>query len=193
MISHPLISQFLHDHDIRSSNDVVALVRRVAEIPWGEARTIDEVLTKNRGTCLGKHLVLRECLREIGIPVRDVVCGFQWIDQPIQYPEDIQNILKEGTWEHRHNFLQIDLNGVWIDVDITWDPPLQTFGFKTLPEGWNGTVGFVGVDHITRRFDGIILEEKRKELIDTLTHEEHERCERFLKIFFAWIASIRHK
>ncbi|MDP7454898.1 MAG: hypothetical protein QF809_05165, partial [Candidatus Peribacteraceae bacterium] len=79
----------------------------------------------------------------------------------------------------------------WIDVDITWDPLLKSYGFKTLPEDWDGQTSFLAVRTI-KRWDGIDIKQKKKELIDNLSSEQKEAREKFLETFIKWIGSIRH-
>ncbi len=84
-------------YDLKRRDQLITLVRLVAEIPWGEGRTVCEVLeTKKRGTCTGKHLVLQACFNELEIKYQPVVCTFRWQDQEINYPENLKAILEEG-------------------------------------------------------------------------------------------------
>ncbi len=164
----------------------------VAKIPWGEGRTIDDVLkTKGVGTCTGKHLVLQSCFEQLGIPYRITVCTFHWSAQKLPLPKELTMILEEGEWEHGHNFLQIQNDdGKWIDVDITWDPFLKPHGFRTFPENWDGKTSFVGLHPLIHRWDNADPDMKQ-EWIKALTPEMRERRERFLHGFFGWIASLR--
>ena len=110
-------------YGLGKDEQLLKVAQSVAAIPWGEGRTIEEVLsTKNVGTCTGKHVVLQACFDELGITYNSVVCTFRWGDQRIQYPEHLKSILAEGEWEHGHNFVQISgKDGNVIDLDITWD------------------------------------------------------------------------
>lgn len=166
----------------------------VSQIPWGEGRTVEEVLsTKKVGTCTGKHLVLQACLDELGIKYAQVVCTFRWGDQPIRYPESLRRILNEGEWEHGHNFVQIERNGSKVDLDITWNPELAQYGFLSLPSDWNGETSFVGVTNIIRRWDGADIGTMKKKLIESLDPATRERRERFLKTFIAWVAKLNKR
>ncbi|HCI04151.1 MAG: hypothetical protein QF755_01835 [Candidatus Peribacteraceae bacterium] len=184
-----LIKDFIERNNIGSA---VSATKAVAEIPWGKGRTIEEVLQeKGVGTCTGKHLVLQECLEELGIEFRPIVCTFKWEDQGISFPDNLLSLLKIAPWEHGHNFVQIkNSNDEWIDVDITWDPPLESYGFKVLPTDWDGQTSFLGVKTITR-WDGIDMKQKKKELIEGLSEEQEIAREEFLNSFIDWIASLR--
>lgn len=189
------IAGFLRKNDIQNGRDrqqIRQLVQAVARIPWGEGRTIEEVLTsKHVGTCTGKHLVLSACCQALGIPHRTVVCTFRWSEQNIQLPENLTKILQEGEWLHGHNFLQLQSStGTWIDVDITWDSPLEPCGFRTFPQEWNGETSFIGVQNMHERTDNADINQK-KEWLAALTPEMQERRERFLEGFFVWVKSLR--
>lgn len=183
-----LIEQFVAPY----KDDIVGLVHAVAEIPWGEGRTVGDVLeAKCVGTCTGKHLVLEQSLKALNIQYKTVVCSFKWSEQGIDLPDHLAAILTEGEWEHGHNFVQLQHGDEWIDVDITWDSPLASYGFRTLPKDWNGTTSFVGIQPIAQRWDGADLAAKKHELIDALSPEIKERRQKFLDGFIAWIASLR--
>ena len=168
------------------------LAHAVSIIPWGEARTTEEVLARNVGTCTGKHLLLQACFDKLGIEYRPVVCTFRWGEQKINLPSALQEILHEGEWVHGHNFVQIrGKGGKWIDLDITWDPLLKTYGFLTLPEDWDGCTPFIGLRRVVNRWDGVSLTDKKSEITGSLTPELLERRERFLREFIQWIDSLR--
>jgi hypothetical protein len=189
------VKNFLVENKIgqmHKEDQLINIVKLVAEIPWGEGRTIEEVLeTKKAGTCTGKHLVLQACFDELGIKYRSVVCTFRWGEQSIKYPENLKRILKEGEWEHAHNFVQIKKeNGDYIDADITWNSKLALCGFKTFPKNWDGKTAFVGIDNIIRRWDGVDAESKKKEITSSLELDLKERRENFLNKFIKWVEVI---
>ena len=102
-------------------------------------------------------------------------------------------MLAGDEWEHGHNFVQVP-NGKtqeWMDLDVTWDPPLARFGFGVLPATWNGTEPFVGIRKIIRRWDGASIADKKKELIASLTSDQQANREHFLHAFIDWMASMR--
>ena len=187
----PEIRRFLEKNkilELETDKQLAAVAKLVSKIPFGEARTIEEVLvTKRVGTCTGKHLVLQACFDELGIKYRPVVCTFRWQDQKIRYPENIRKILAEGAWEHGHNFVQFE-NGV--ELDITWNPELKKHGFLSLPDDWDGTESFIGIDKMVRRWNDAEILSMKKELIGSLSPEIMEIRERFLKALFEWVDTI---
>lgn len=188
------IDSFLTVNKIRELNrhqQIVTLAHLLAGFPWGEARTIEELLvTKRYGTCTARHSALKACYDVLGIPSSQVVSTFKWGEQSIRYPKNLLNILDEGEWDHGHNFLHVQLEDEsWIDVDITWNPGLNKYGFLTLPDDWDGHSSFLGL-HINNRWDNVDMKAKKIELIQALSPELRERRERFLHLFVEWVHEI---
>ena len=77
-------------------------------------------------------------------------------------------------------------------VDVTWDNVLELFGFKVLPEDWTPEKSFIGVQNIIQKWEGVQIDDKKKELIEGLEIAIKERRKRFLSLFIRWIDSI-HK
>jgi len=178
--------------ELQGKARIVRLAHTVCAIPWGEARTVEDVLQKNVGTCTGKHLLFQACCEELGIRYRPVVCTFFWSAQEIKFPENLLHILRGREWEHGHNFVQIqNSDAQWIDVDITWDAPLAPYGFATFPETWDGETSFVGLRQIEKRWEGADVSKKKKEIVHSLSPDQKNRRDVFLKEFIHWIDSLR--
>jgi hypothetical protein len=191
-LSDNQINNFLKDlvlEGLTPEEQTKIVVNAVAEIPWGEGRSVDEVFEKGVGTCTGKHKVLQACFDQLGIKYEPVVCTFKWSEQGVQYPEELQSILDQGEWEHGHNFVKLE-NGNYLD--ITWDSPLKYLGFKTLPEDWTPNESFVGVQNIKEQWDGVSIDKMKSQIIGYLDPETKERRERFLHGFIEWIDAV-HK
>lgn len=194
--AHPLISTFLESLKLAKldpAQQLRTVAQAVSRIPWGEGRTITEVLqTKHVGTCTGKHLVLQACLDALGVHWRPVVCTFRWGEQGLSFPPSLRSILQEGEWDHGHNFVQIRVEGdTWVDLDVTWDPSLVTQGFHSLPLDWDGHTPFIGLARLRERWNGMDMHMKKEELIAALSPEQKERRQRFLAAFIQWIGSLR--
>ncbi len=198
-----LVASFLARNGVADADPQIALVElahAVAAIPWGEARTIKDVMEKGVGTCRGKHRVFLEACAQLGIEARPVVCTFHWAEQEIQYPPELKAFLQDHHWPQNHTFAQVKVPRSfkpkaksevgWIDVDLTWDPPLSAYGFWTFPEDWDGEHSFHAVKFL-ERWDGVDIQSKVDELVNTLTPEQQQAQEHFLKEFIAWVASLR--
>ena len=187
-----MIDLFLEKLKLDNLNEeqkIIKIAQAVSDIPWGEGRNCEEVFEKWIGTCTGKHKVLQICFDKINIKYEPVVCTFKWGEQGIKYPKELQDILNEGEWEHGHNFIKLENDNY---LDITWDQSLSQFGFKVLPHDWTPKNSFIGIQNIKQQWDGISIDEKKSQLINSLSPEMKERRERFLNKFIKWIDSI-HK
>ncbi len=192
-----LIDSFLQKHLIfnfsNRDEQLVALAKAVAEIPWGMGRTVQEVLvSKGVGTCTGKHRVLQNCFEVLNIPYETVVCIFKWSDQGIEYPASLKKNLDEGEeWKHGHNFVRAQkLDGQWFDLDINWDFALGKAGFITA-ENWDGQSDLVAVKNSIDRWDGAKIGEMKIQLIEFLSDDQRRRREEFLDGLIEWTASLR--
>lgn len=189
-----IIDDFISKNGFASltkEKQIIEIAKKISEIPWGEARTVEELLsTKKYGTCTARHTALELCYKKLGINCRQITSIFHWGEQGIQYPGKLQSLLDKGEWDHTHNFLRVVReDGTEIDVDITWNPELEKHGFKVLPRDWDGNSSFYGLK--TREsWDGVDMKKKKIELIESLSEELRERREEFLKLFVRWIHSI---
>ncbi len=177
--------------DLDKENQIVQTAKLIAEFPWGESRTIEELLvTKKFGTCTAKHLALQACFDILGVKCHQVVSTFKWGEQKINYPDELKKILSDGEWDHGHNFLQIEKDNGWkIDIDITWNSKLKEYGFMTFPTNWDGKTSFIGLK-INQRWDNVDMKAKKIELIESLSSELRDRRDYFLELFIKWVHSI---
>lgn len=190
-----LVSSSLAEHHINASEPDIALIElahAVAAIPWGEGNTITDVLKeRGTGTCTGKHRVMLEGLRQLNIEAQPVMCTFHWQEQEIAYPRELRDFLDEHHWPHAHTFLQAkNSDDIWIDVDVTWDPPLKPYGFWTFPEDWDGEQSFHGLKML-ERWDGADIAAKQDELQALLSPEQQRARDHFRGLFISWVASLR--
>ncbi len=105
---------------------LISLFNRVRDVPY----RIAEIAGSKENTCYTKHLLLKECLEKLNVPVRPRVCSFSWRNLPI--PRRLLRI--EHTNSH-HVYLEAVINDRWINLDATWDKGLE----KVLPVNyWDG-------------------------------------------------------
>lgn len=118
---------------------IVILFEKVRDIPYGDigSRDPQEVCENNKGTCSGKHELLKELYKELGLEVKDFIAMHRFNDLKVKFPEEIKQILKRTEISDPHNFFKIHINNKWITVDVTWDKPLKKLGF-IVNENWDG-------------------------------------------------------
>ena len=152
------------------------------------------MLTKNVGTCTGKHKLLESALQHFDIPYECVVCTFRWENQGLKLPAHLQALLDQGSWSHGHNWVRIHTHTHThththqepIDVDLTWDSALAPYGFAVLPDNWDGQSSFIGLQTYEQRWNGVSIDQMKEQLIATLTPDQRHRREQFVEGLINW-------
>lgn len=117
----------------------IALFEHVRDIPYQYpgASNPGEVLKTGHGSCSGKHYLLGDLFRHLGLQVRHMLCTHRFNESPLPFPEEMQAVLRKSEIVDVHDYLQIFLDNQWIDIDATWEQPLRDFGFP-VNENWDG-------------------------------------------------------
>lgn len=117
----------------------IALFEHVRDIPCQHLATHNpvEVLKGGRGSASGKHYLLGELFRHLGLKVRHMLCTHRFNESPLPFPEEMQGMLRKSEIVDVHDYLQIFVDDRWIDIDVTWEEGLRDFGFP-VNEGWDG-------------------------------------------------------
>ena len=117
----------------------IALFEHVRDIPYQFPASRDpvEVLKAGRGSASGKHYLLGELFRHLGLKVRHMLCTHRFNESPLPFPEEMQAMLRKNEVVDVHDYLQIYLDDKWIDIDVTWEAGLHDFGFP-VNENWDG-------------------------------------------------------
>jgi hypothetical protein len=161
----------------------IALFERVRDVPYQYPASRDpvEVLTTGRGSCSGKHYLLGELFRRLGLSVRHMLCTHRFNESPLPFPEEMQALLRKNEIVDVHDYLQILVDDEWIDVDVTWERNLRDFGFP-VTEGWDGKTSMILTvipdEHI--RVEGDPAKAK-EELLAKLTPRQRALRKQFLE------------
>ena len=91
----------------------IALFEHVRDIPYYYPSTRDpsEVLESGRGSCSGKHYLLGEMFRLLGLDVRHMICTHRFNESPIVFPGPMQEMLRKNEIVDMHDYLQIAVDG----------------------------------------------------------------------------------
>ena len=104
-----------------------ALVR---DMPYMRAssREPETTILEWRGTCSGKHYLLKALFAELGLRSRVIACTTESQMDPREVPVELRPILEEsrGRIVDVHNYLVVELPDGEMIVDATW--PLATKG-----------------------------------------------------------------
>src|ERR1035437_9084866 len=97
----------------------IRLFESVRDIPYcyPASRDPTEVLTQRRSSCSGKHYLLGELFRMLGLRVRHMLCTHRFNESPLVFSVPMQELLRKNEIVDLHDYLQIAVDDDWIDVD----------------------------------------------------------------------------
>ena len=170
----------------------IVLFERVRDIPYGDIGSRDafDVYKNNKGTCSGKHELLKEIYSELGIKTKDFIAMHKFNDMPVSFPPEIKEILNRTIITDPHNFFKILVNGNWVSVDVTWDKPLKRFGFP-VNENWDGKTDMQICVVPTKIFEVSNPIESKKQKIAKFSEEVQIERKLFLKKMTEWLDKAR--
>ncbi|MDD9953340.1 MAG: hypothetical protein OXR66_03320 [Candidatus Woesearchaeota archaeon] len=160
----------------------------VRDIPYGDpgSRDPEEVYKQQRGTCSGKHALLKKLYAAIGVETQDWIAMHRFNDLPVEFSFEIYKLLETTEILDPHNFLKVNWCGTWITVDVTWEKSLKKFGFPC--SEWGEETLCVVPSEIFVADDPVLEKEKR---ISELPKEVQWERTRFLQMLTAWLDSVR--
>ena len=135
--------------------------------------------------CSWKAILLKKFLEAQNIESRYRVCAFEWTN--ISLPEELMMISHEN--ESTHVYLEVLIDGVWFDVDPTWDSWLrQIFSIAS----WDG----ISSTSIAVPVWQLLTHEQSREIMENINPEEIQKDLEingaFYKAFNAYLESVRH-
>ena len=122
----------------------IAVFNKIRDIPYmivPELRSPEAgpsgILEKTQGSCQPKHWLLAIFFKKLGIPFKYATYPFYWhAGNHINYPFDLKLIMKDLPVTN-HLAVKANIDGKWILVDATYDPPLGKAGFP-VNKSWDG-------------------------------------------------------
>ena len=97
-----------------------ALVR---DMPYRRAssRKPEAIIEEWRGTCSGKHYLLADVFRELGLESRVVMCTHRFTaDNTRHFPSELRDLVAVGPIPDVHTYLRVNTAQGWTVVDATW-------------------------------------------------------------------------
>jgi hypothetical protein len=106
----------------------------VRDMPYirASSRDPETIIREWRGTCSGKHYLLKKLFAELGYASRLIACTTVAHIDPKQARGKLRKLLEQsgGRFVDVHNYLVLELPGKEMIVDATW--PLTTKGMGTV-------------------------------------------------------------
>jgi hypothetical protein len=103
---------------------VFALVR---DMPYQRAssREPEATIREWRGTCSGKHYLLKVLFEELGFEAHIVMCPHVFTEEnTAHFPAHLKALVSNQPNPDVHTFIRLKSNDQWMDIDATW--PLST-------------------------------------------------------------------
>lgn len=160
----------------------------VRDMPYARAssRDPDTIIGEWRGTCSGKHYLLKELFTELGYSSRLIACTTVSQLDPNKYWGKLRKLLRQsnGRFVDVHNYLILELPDGEMIVDATW--PISTKGMGTVINerfvlGENQIIAAEPVKSWDVPDDRDAQEFKEEILIDSFSTEELQHREEFIK------------
>ena len=127
-----------------------ALVR---DMPYRRAssRRPEAIVEEWTGTCSGKHYLLADIFREMGMNLRVMMCTHRFTaDSTGHFPAELRALVAgEGSVPDVHTFLWVDTDRGWTLVDATWPSSAAPLGMAVNPKfrpGENMTLACSPID-----------------------------------------------
>lgn len=103
-----------------SAERAFALVR---DMPYRRAssRKPEAIIEEWQGTCSGKHYLLADVFREIGLASQVVMCTHRFTPENTQhFPAELRELVAKAPVPDVHTYLRVNTAKGWTVVDATW-------------------------------------------------------------------------
>ena len=107
-------------NDPLTAERAFALVR---DMPYRRAssRRPEAIVEEWQGTCSGKHYLLADIFRELGIDLRVMMATHRFTAASTgHFPPELRELVTEAPVPDVHTFLWVDTERGWTLVDATW-------------------------------------------------------------------------
>ena len=110
----------LSDGESLSAERAFALVR---DMPYRRAssRRPEAIIEEWRGTCSGKHYLLADIFRELGLESRVIMCTHRFTPENTgHFPAELRQLVAVSPVPDVHTYLRVNTAEGWTVVDATW-------------------------------------------------------------------------
>jgi hypothetical protein len=168
--------------------------RLVRDMPYRRASNRDPATTvaEWRGTCSGKHDLLRAAFEELGVPVVLLVAPHEFTPESAPWlPEPLLEECRAAPVPDVHNFLRVQLEPHldWQSVDATWPLAARELGLpvnEALRPGEDHQLAAdpIEVHHVPPEVDALELKQR---IIEDVAAGQEQRRDAFIEALAAWL------
>lgn len=118
----------LADGEPLTAERAFALVR---DMPYRRAssRRPEAIVEEWTGTCSGKHYLLADIFRELGLEARVIMCTHRFTAENTgHFPAELRALVAEGPVPDVHTYLRVNTAAGWTVVDATWPSSAEPLG-----------------------------------------------------------------
>lgn len=191
----PEYQKFLARHSDASPVPLSDIYHAVRNIPYGSTGERDpvKIIANHLGSCSGKHILLRDLIRENGGQA-DVITMLTHFNRGIpvhpDMPEDLRQMIQGEDICDFHHYVRAQTGPGYINLDATWHDALIPYGFR-VNNHWNGqgdtTLAATPIKEYGPVEDIAALKVK---LLGELTTSQHELRARFFHRLTAWMMAL---
>ncbi len=180
-----LVERFSGLPDLERRIVAYAYVRDIAYGDIGSRNPFD-VLAAHKGTCSGKHALLKLLLEALGYDVQSWFAKHDFGKFPIaHWPSELEEFHGKTIPDY-HDFLQVKIDNDDVTVDAVFDADLVAYGFPLL--AWDGKTSMQLPVEASELFQSEgDMEEHKKRLISALSEYDQKERKRFLSAMTAWL------
>ena len=177
------------------STNVPDVYHAVRKIPYGSTgeRNPVKVIANNLGSCSGKHILLRDLLREMGREA-EVITMFTHFNRGIPshpaMPAELRAMIAGREVCDFHHYVRVRMGEGWHKLDATWHDALISYGFP-VNRDWNGESDTVLAATPIREYPAVEdLIAWKEQLITELTPEQRDLRAKFFTTLTEWMMTL---
>lgn len=196
MTNQILYRNFLKSHVKGSDVDLPGVYHAVRNIPYGSTGERDpaRIIANNLGSCSGKHILLRDLLRETGREA-EVVTIFAHFNRGIPshpaMPQDLRSMIEGEDISDYHQYVRAREGSRWIKLDATWHDRLIPYDFP-VNHDWAGADDTVLAAAPIREYAAVEdVAAWKADLLAELAPEQRDARIRFFRRLTEWMMSLR--
>jgi hypothetical protein len=191
----PEYQTFLTRHSSATPVPLPDIYHAVRNIPYGSTgeRNPVKIIANHLGSCSGKHILLRDLIRETGGQA-DVITMLTHFNRGIpvhpDMPEDLRRMIEGEDISDFHHYVLVQTGQGNIKLDATWHDALIPYGFR-VNDHWDGrgdtTLAAVPIKEYGPVEDIAGLKVK---LLGELPANQRDLRARFFRRLTAWMMAI---
>ena len=173
-----------------SAERAFALVR---DMPYRRAssRRPEAIVKEWRGTCSGKHYLLADIFREMGLESRVIMCTHRFTPENTRhFPAELRELVAEGPVPDVHTYLRVKTDQGWMVVDATWPTSAGPLGMTVNREFTAGKDMTIACDPIETLPvpEGMDPQEFKEQVIRDFCGESSAVRDEFIEGMGRWLS-----